>query len=776
MPARNRSPLIALTAALTLAQAQVFAEETDPPGGSDATPGEIVVTSQWREEKLQDVPIAITALSGRDLQNRGVTNLTGIAESSTSINFAPYPSSNNLLLLYMRGLGVADPGQITQDSSVGIYEDGFYIGRPQIATFDLADVERVEVLRGPQGTLYGRNTTGGAINLISQKPTGELDFKASGTLGTREDGRALGVINLPKIVGISAKVTLLASNLDGDVKNPARGSDFQDFGIQRQVAAKLQLRYEAGNPFTADYFFEHYDNDSTPEYWQNAQLSGLLPGYTGSPTSTAYEPTPLPLSDSTSNAQGLTLGIQWNDSTSFKSLTGYRTLYSNGYQNFANSFTTAAAFAFEGTTGVTSQDVVHSIEFTQEFQLVGNIGPQLDYALGLYYYREGANHLQDGLISLPMILLQELTDRYVVAEAKSRAAYGQTTWKIPGFDAKLSLTTGVRYTQDTRQATRDDAMTILGLGTVASEEGASNHQRFGKFEPMGTLAYAWSSDLNTYFRIASGYKSGGSSEAAPIGEFGVTYGPETVTQYELGLKSYWLDRTVRVDVAAFYSDIRNLQLPIPIDPADPSIVLTLNAGAATIRGVEWEALYQPLDALALTLNWTYLNSQIGQVKALAGTAFDPAVNPASPYTVNQNVASLFQLPFAPRTVFDVATDYTFLHANNGAYSLQLNYRYQQRQYESAAAGAGVPNSTEFYSVPGFGTLDARVTWRAELSNQKQLRVSLWGKNVTDLRYKQEVIGQGELLPVPGTPRAGYSGAELAYAAPALYGIDFSYGF
>jgi iron complex outermembrane recepter protein len=784
MSASSYGPWIGgATIALTLgAHTMVHAQEAPAPAAvvQQSALQEVVVTAQKREERLQDVPIAITALNVSDLQNRGITDFTGIAESNTSMNFTPYPSSSNTLILYMRGQGVADPEQITQDGSVGVYEDGFYIARPQTATFDLADVERVEVLRGPQGTLYGRNTTGGAINIISQKPTGELDFKADATLGTRMNGRALLAINLPKVAGLSAKVTLLATNIDGYVKNPGEGPNYQDFGIQRQVAGKLQLRYDEGGPFTADYFYEHYDLQSTPIYYQNPPLQGLIPGYVGSgqPNTTAYTAIPLPLSTSTSNAQGLTLSYNFNDQTTLRSLTGYRSLQSNAFQNYAQSFTNPYEYAYLGALNFTTQDVINSDEFTQELQLVGNVAKQLDYVFGLYFYREGANHLEDEGLGYTIYPFNEASSRYVVADSKSRAGYGQGTWKIPGFNEKLKLTLGARYTHDTKDATRNELVTLVGVGPIASEVNATNNLSFSKFNPAGTLAYDWTPDLMTYLRIATGYRAGGSSEAGPIGSFGITYGPEDITQYEIGLKSSWLNHTLRVNVAAFYSDIHNLQMQFDTDPTNLAIVLTQNAGTATIKGVEWESLYQPVRDLAVGLNWTYLDPVITEVTAVAGTVFDPSVNPASPYKVGDNVADLFRLPYAPRNIFDATVDYTFLHAGNGAYSAQLDYRYQERQYDSAPTGPAVPNN-ELYSIPGHGILNGRLTYTTDLPNNKVLRISLWGRNLTQLHYLQHIIAQGAFLPVgtpPNVTPPGYTYQSLAWAPPPTYGIDFSYGF
>src|SRR5580658_6532815 len=226
--ARLRGVSFAVASLLFVDARLAFAQQ--PSSGDQASQQEgiqeVVVTAQRREENLQTTPIAITAISADTLNKQGVTDFAGVAQQSTSLNFTPYPSSSNTLILYMRGQGVADANQITQDASVGLYEDGFYIARPQAETFDLADPERVEVLRGPQGTLYGRNTTGGAVNIISQKPTGDFDVKFSVDGGQRDYVRALGTMNLPSVAGgLSSKVTLLYSNLAGNVQN-AGGEDY----------------------------------------------------------------------------------------------------------------------------------------------------------------------------------------------------------------------------------------------------------------------------------------------------------------------------------------------------------------------------------------------------------------------------------------------------------------------------------------------------------------------------------------------------------------------
>ena len=193
--------------------------QEQPAAQSSGQLEEVIVTAERRESSLQDTPIAISALSAELLTDRGVTDFAGVAKSSPSMSFTPYPSSNNTLILYMRGQGASDAAQITLDSAVGLYQDGFYLSRGQAVTFDLADIERVEVLRGPQGTLYGRNTTGGAVNMISKKPSGELGFKQELGFGSENRLRSLSVLDLPKLGGLSTKVSFLKREQDGYVEN-----------------------------------------------------------------------------------------------------------------------------------------------------------------------------------------------------------------------------------------------------------------------------------------------------------------------------------------------------------------------------------------------------------------------------------------------------------------------------------------------------------------------------------------------------------------------------
>jgi iron complex outermembrane receptor protein len=782
---------------LFLADARLALAQEQPQSGLQ----EVVVTAERRQENLQTTPIAITPLSAEFLDKAGVNTFAGVAEQSTSINFTPYPSSSNTLILYMRGQGVADANQITQDASVGLYEDGFYIARPQAETFDLADVERVEVLRGPQGTLYGRNTTGGAVNIISQKPTGDFDVKFSVDGGQRDYVRALGTMNLPSVAGgLSSKVTLLYSNLAGNVQN-AGG---EDYNRENQKGLRASLRWDTGGPFTADYFYEVGELDSTPIYYQDAALAApVIPGYppTVGLASSTWEPIYLPISEARFNSDGLTLAFKLNDQNTIKSLTYYRGLDSRFYQDYAGAFTnpaTAGGPFGEGITNFAGYDIVQSTEFTQEFQLLGNVGTQWNYVVGLYYFDEHANHMEAGAINIPkefipgIPIYTETSTRYVTNEALSKAAYAQVTYQIT---QPLSLTVGGRYTKDNRDATRTYVSNALAFApppanpfcppvcqfpiNQSDPPGAANSVKSSKFNPAVTLNMAWTPDLNTYFRYATGYKAGGSSEAANYGQFGLTFQPENDKSYELGLKSYWLDHRLRANVAVFYTKITDYQMQFDTVPSNLAIVQGYNAGTAEIAGAEFEFVYAPINDLTLGLSDTVLSTDITQAYAIAGTLFDPAVNPASPYKVGDNVAPLFRVPYAPNNIVNANLDWTFLHLADGSLELFANYRFQGRQYDTTTTGVNVPNSAELYSIPAYGVLDGRLTWNFNTHDSKKtMKFSVWCKNVTDKSYQEHVIGQGAapFINLPGQPQTGYTYQAAAWAPKTQFGAQFQYGF
>jgi len=763
--------------------------------GSAAAEGieEVTVTAQKREENLQTTPIAISAMTGDTLKNMGVTSIEGVAKASPSISFTPYPSSSNVLIMYMRGQGVSDPMQITSDGSVGMYEDGFYLSRAQASTFDLADIERVEVLRGPQGTLYGRNTTGGAVNLISKKPTGEFGFKQDFTFGSRNLFRSLTTVDLPKIGDVSAKVTLLKSSKDGLVKNI--GSS-HDFGEESQQAGRLSLRWEAADNVTVDYFMDKGTLDSTPIYYQNPALSrgsGTVTLPDGSTYnyyadgSKRHDKTyrPIDLKESTSDSEGHGLTVTWdvNDNLTIKSLTGYRKLYWHAYQDYAESFEfDTSVFGGPGILPLTyrTDDEVKDHQVSQEVQFIGNaLDNQIKYVAGLYYFAESGSHYEGQDTGVAFSPFGE-SQRYVSAQSKSEAIYGQLTYTPPILDNRLDVTVGGRFTKDYRSAQRTyrdgsgvlqengkiPVMELDGDGNPYSPNGSANDQRFSRFNPSFTVNFNWTDDLSTYAKVSTGYKSGGSSESGLIGHFNTTtFSPEKVTSYEVGEKAYFWDRRVRLNAAAFLSKFDDMQLLFVADPNNNGIIQALNAGKATVKGLEVELLVQPIDDLSLSMDYAWLQPRFDKVDALANTQFTP---PAGPYPVGANIKDLFVLPYAPKNTVNLAADYTFFKFDKGDIAAHLDYRYQSTTYLTATAGPAV-DGRNYYAVSGYGLLNGRVTMTVDLPRGDQAKIGIWGRNLANKQYLAHTTGNGG-------PVDGFRSAAESWGEPASYGVDVSYRY
>ncbi|MBV6424709.1 MAG: Vitamin B12 transporter BtuB [Steroidobacteraceae bacterium] len=731
---------------------------------------EVTVTAQKQEENLQDVPIAITALSGEELENRGITSFAGVAQSTPSISFSPFPAASDTLILYMRGQGEADPGQVNSNPAVGLYEDGFLIARPNVSTFDLADIERVEVLRGPQGTLYGRNTTGGAVNLITRKPSGEFGLRESLDFGNRNLFRSLTTVDLPAWHGLAAKVSFLASSVDGYVKNA--GSS-HDYGEQAQRAGRLQLRWDLAPSLQADYFFELGTLDSTPIYYHNASLAGLdingfiYPAVPREAPETTYRPIDLPLSEARYDAHGLTLSWSPSEALTIKSLTGYRTIDSHFFQNYAEAFTFAPQMPF----GLNTEDRLKAHQFSQEVQFVGKAsGLGLQYVAGLYYFKEGGSGYRNSVFPDFFLERTSLLD----ADTESRAVYGQLTWTPQVLQQKLDLTVGARYTKEDRTGERFQSVSGFVVEDGAAT-GAIADLSFSRFNPSFTAQYHWTDDVDTYAKVATGFRAGGVYAGAGIGAFDqAIFGPEKLTSYELGLKSYLFYRRVRLNAAAFYAKYDDMQVNITVDPVSFASAV-FNAGKATIGGAELELLVAPVEDLTLSLNYAWLDTKIDRIDAVPGSLFDATVNPGSPYQPGDNIADVFVIPHAPRSSFDVRADYTLLRRDAGTLEATVGYRWQDKVFQDSGGGRAIPGR-DFNSQPSYGLLDARLTFSRDLQHDQRLRVSLWGKNVLDEKYPVHVIPSGD-GPVPeGGAIAGFYGQAIAWAEPATYGINLSFEY
>ncbi len=737
MPNDRIRPARLLMGAVAMLPATAHAQTSE---STAAVPGagiqDIVVTAQRRGENLQKVPIAIATLSGEAMQAKGINTVQGLVQATPTLYQAAYSTTSTTLFFFMRGMGLGDPIQITKDGAIGVYENGVYNARPQTVIFDLADVERVEVLRGPQGTLYGRNTTGGAINIISRAPSGEFGVRQLASYASRNQYRSITNVDLPEFANIAIKGTLAVGGDDGFGKNQHDPSvpDTNNYNTERHVGGRIAARWRPDSDFTADYSFEVARITATPMLLESPALDGLeiYPGLIyEARRDHAYRPATLHKSHVNIRDHAMTLDWKAMPNLTLRSITGIRYFHSYSYQDTLEVY----------LTPLNSTNDILSKQFSQELQAVGSAwDDRIKYTFGLYYYREKARHDQEFNLALGNIV----SDYAIRARSISKAAYAQLTFTPPILGDRLDLTAGARVTGDKRSASRDQYFNGLIV-----EIGTRNDQKFTRFNPSFTASYRWSDKVNSYAKVSTGYRAGGSSETTP--DFTKTYGPETLTSFEIGLKTELFDRRLRANFAAFYNKYKDIQLDLTLDPTNPTITATLNAGRATLKGLEAELSAAPTRDLRLDASYAFLDTKVNRVTAPDGS----------------NVAPLFRIPYAPKHSINLSADYTVVRSDFGNLSVRADYSYKAKVWNTAGAGPAVAGNL-FYRTKGFSNLDGRITLHRDLFG-KPADLSLFSKNVLNSRH---VV----YSTAPGSQISGFLSPAYAYAAPRTIGVELSFAF
>lgn len=673
---------------------------------------EVIVTAEKREESLQKTPISITALSAEDMEILRITDVLDLANTTSSVLITPFAGGRATPNIFIRGMGNTDQ-QMTKDNAVGVYIDGVPVGRNQGLAGDVADLERIEILRGPQGTLYGRNSTAGAVNLITARPQQDLSFQQQVGAGNYDLVWGRTTLNVPMADSFLLRAVYMTGHNDGWVKNMNRTLPNQtDFNMESKEALRASLRWLATEAVTVDYSYDFADLDFGNIFFQVAEGPTAPAGRQEAAQVTRG------LSPSHSQSQGHNLTLHWNlDDVQVKSISGYRDLDYFVFQDYINRF---------------NQSVHETMEsWSQELQLVGSTpGKRLDYAVGAFYYREEST--RDRLSDF-----QVAKDHsYVDALSTSVAAYLQATWTPPLLDDRIRLVLGTRFTHDERDATK--IFVENGLApNVPNGTTVTGDKSFDKFNPAFTIDYAIRNGVNAYVRYATGYRAGGFNSSSTTQGFSQGFDPENVKSYELGIKSEFFDRRVRLNTAFFQNDFTNLQVD---QVRSPSIFTdTLNAAEATIRGAEFELTALLARGLTTTLSYAYLD-------ATYDSYLDNGVDKAKLGTVT--------VPYAPESTLSASLKYESPPKSYGTYSFHVDYRAQDDYYSG--------------TNPAYSHIEAYSLWnaRAQLSEiplpSGTLEVAFWGKNLADEKYA-----------IVGAPLGLVS---RVFGEPRTYGVDFSYRY
>lgn len=714
---------------LTVACAAQPAVAQDSGSGPRMELEEMIVTAQRREESLQETPISIVALGAAELENKGIRDIVELRNSVPNFQIAPHPTSSSTVRTFMRGVGNNDD-QITQDPSVAIYLDGAYIARSQGLAMEVADLERVEVLRGPQGALYGRNATGGAINFVTRKPDlDEFGFRQGVSLGSRDLVRSLTRVNVPIVPGrFGASLGYLYSVQDGYIRNMGTGPDH--YADRDRKGMRLDVLGVLADDVELRYAYDRSTIADSPALLAkvNPAQSARLPK-----RGTPYEQ--LRDDDIVADGHSLTLTWQLSENLEFKSLTTYRELDSEVNRNM---MTDTYAF-FPRRPVVASWGKIDQDQFSQEFQLTGDaLGGRLEYVTGLYYFKESGDNASQTATGNFLQVAASKGVTLTTADNKAKAVYGQLSYNPPVLDDRLHITIGGRWSEDQREATLQKGTIAGGVTTLGSV--GKGDRTYRNFSPTVVLGYDLVDDVNAYVKFARGYKSGGFNiRASSVARFEQGFKPEELTSYEVGLKSQFWDNRVRLNLAWFDSDYEDIQVNTRSDPIDPGITDVLNAGKATIKGLELQLTALLAEGLTLNASYGYLKPRYKEIIGADG------VNRARIYTpIN-----------APKNAYSLDLEYVFPQSVlAGELSANLNYTWQEKMHTST--------SNPTYVIRDYGLLNARLTLSDIPAFGGAFRVSAWGKNLNDKEYWLSLANVIEPYALYGEPRS--------------YGVDISWEY
>lgn len=712
-------------------RAQGASAESDPQSTSKVDGiADIIVTAEKRSGALQRVPLAVTAFGAAQLERVGAQDLSALAGSIPNFNFGHY---NGNAQISIRGLGYdsVNPGA---EGRVAVHLDGVYLSRPSAATAAFYDIERIEVLRGPQGSLYGRNATAGSVNFITRDPTQALSGFIRQTIGNYNNFISEGAIGGGLGENIAVRVAGRAEFRDGFGKNVVTGHDIDEVD-SRSIRAKVLLTPTSNFKLllAADY---HHENDT------NGTLLLLQP-YSGPVTATLLGEAALAGTRNTSSifdpankrnywglASTATLDL---GAFTLKSITGYRD----------SRYDTSGSF--DGATGRTANydQFEDSRTLSEELQLSYS-SDKVNWLLGAYYFDEKINlattiPFRSDLFGItPPVLLQAYQAGGKL-HTKAAAIFGQLTYK---FTDQLSLTLGERIGWEKKS--KDDYVQFdlarpysPTNPVIAPHDIDSTHDYY--HSPRISLNYQATRSTLIYATYSQGYKSGGFD----VGSLGDAYSPEKLTDYEAGIKSQWLNNRLRTNISGFYYDYKDLQLAV-----NRNFILAIeNAASAKIYGIEAEIAVLPVDGLELNFTGGYMKSKYQGYQT---------VDDARP-TLGTLDLSGNRLLQAPKLNTETTAGYSFDVAGLGKASLYGSWKHKGKIYFSAFNVD--PDSQKKVNLfdASFSIEDFAGRWSARA----------FVRNITDKLVRSNSVTVSNFL---GPPTLG------SYLPPRQYGLTLGYNF
>ena len=739
---------LALLAGAAWSAAATTAVAQEAPAGAPNTTGaaqveELIVTARRREETLKDVPVAVSAFSAETLERQAANDITTLSQTSPNTTVQTARGSNSTLISYIRGIGQQDP-LWGYEPGVGLYVDDVYIYRPQGAVLDVFDVSRIEVLRGPQGTLYGRNTIGGAIKYVTNRLGDEAGGKVRATYGSYNQTDLLVEGHTPVAGGLSVGGAYALYKRDGYGKNLTTGAEHYNKDVQ---AIRLSAEYAPSDDLFFRLAYDKVEDDSNPRHGHR-ELPALVGGYQ---VLDAYD-TQAGLGDSNSvTTEGVSLTGEYRatDSLTFKSITASR----KGH--------TTTVIDFDGTPQPTL-DIPATYDdrsFSQELQAVYS-DETVQGVFGLYYMNSQASGEFDTIAGN---LGVSIADGGKVSTQSFAAFFDASA----NFTDRFKVSVGARATRDHK---RSNTFRLFYAGATRSpyqggtprpilqvRTNYSAEKTFSEFTPRLSASYELTDDLNTYVSYSKGFKSGGwdmRGDAFLTPQTVNGYNPETVDAYELGLKGNLFDRRLSFASAAFLSKYKDQQVTTQVVVPSGIASSVDNAGASTLYGVEFEAKAAFSQSLSGTVALGYIHAEYDTFSRFVPAGAPNPVNPSQTIPAGGqivNVADLYGFQNTPEWTGNASLTWRGdVGGGELAITPMVSYRDSYQQFEQPLP---------LLDQKAFTLVDLTASWAPE---NGRFKVLLAGKNLTDERYRTGGYNFG--VPTYNNSVIGFYGPPRTYSA------------
>ena len=660
------------------------------PDENELTIENITVTAQRKAQSIQSAPVSVTAFSARDIERMQIDNAKDLSQVAPNVTIQPVTGGSASIAPYVRGGGVRDTAIITSEAEVGIYIDDVYQPRSAASFIEMLDLERVEVLRGPQGTLYGRNSSAGAVKFVSRPPDELFRFKNEAGIGSWNE-----IFNKLIVSGSLTDDQSLRGGLSVMYRDRDGGRQYNET-LNKKVGEERFAGFQGDLFYTSDTYdlrfkayYTDYDSDGL-------QASALDPTQLNQPyadipfVSGSIERVSSPEASSTSDEQyglNLKLSVELNPSTQFVSITAWNELK----DDWSIGFSGGVQPAFLGMDSDTPIELFFresqsdQDSFTQELQLQGELlDGELSFISGLYYFTESGSQLIDSVL----FFAPDYTEFNIATN--SYAGFGQLTWHV---NDKVDLTVGGRYTRDDKE-----------LDAVVAGQVVSRDDDFSRFTPKLGVDYKMADNVLMFASYTGGFKAGGYNGLASTAEaLNTVVQMQTMDAYELGLKSDWMKGRLRVNLAAFFNDYEKLQQGVV---TNEGVFIAENYDAEH-KGIEAEAQFRLNSHFSIWANGVLQSNEYTDTYASAGTS--------SGALLGNSMTGAFDYQYA------AGGDYT-VDIGDGVFTLGANLNRRGDYYSTA-------DNAEIGHVPALTLYDAYMSYE-----QGNWKVKLAGKNLTDEKY------------------------------------------